>query len=242
LFGTVRERLARTAAQCAARPVNAYSPNIFKGKVFCGVCGEPLHRQRSARKKTDDIYVFHCLSNSRKARGSCEPYTMPERDLSAALMDIIQAQAVILMGKAIRLRGGAGPLDAEKAKLTAELDAARKEAGKDDRMLQSLYENLVLGVISAKEYHDMRSSYGDQARRCAGRAAALERRLTELGEQAEEYVRLAETADKARNQGISAELLDCLVERIRIFPGRRIEVDFRFSSGFELLLEVTGDA
>jgi DNA invertase Pin-like site-specific DNA recombinase len=241
LFRSVRERLARTAEQCAARTVNPYTLNIFKGKVFCGVCGEPLHRQRGIRKKTDDSYVFHCLSNSRKARGSCVPYSMPEQDLSAALMDTIGTHAAVLMGKSIRLRSDGNPVDAEKTKLAAELAAARKESDKDGLMLKSLFENLALGIITTDEYREMRSSYEDQERWCAERAAGLEQRLAELEKQAEDYMRLTEAADKAESQGITAELLDRLVDRIRVFPDRRIEVDFLFSTGFGLLRKVLGD-
>ena len=56
----------------------------------------------------------------------------------------------------------------------------------------------------------------------------------------EEYRRLAEAAAKAK-AGMTAELLDCLVDKIDIFPDRHIEVAFRFSSGFALLREVLGD-
>ena len=241
LFCIVRERLAHTAVQYGTKVVNPYTPNIFKGKVFCGVCGEPLHRQRSVRKKTDDVYLFHCLSNSRKARGSCVPYSMPEQDLSAALMDTIHAHAAVLMGKSIRLQGTDNPLDAEKAKIAAELADVRKESGKDGRMLKSLFENLALGIITADEYRELRFSYEEQERRCIERNDTVERRLAELEKQAEEYVRLTKAAAKVE-VGITIDLLDCLVDRIAIFPNRHIEVEFHFSGGFSLLREVLGDA
>lgn len=242
LFGAVRERLAQTAKECGARTVTPYTPNIFKGKVFCGVCGKPLHRQRSDRKKTDDIYVFHCLSNSRGARGSCTPYSMPEKDLAKALKDILQAHTGALMGRSMRLSGDASLLSAEKARISSELAAERRAASQNSRMRKSLYENLVLGVITQDEYRELRAAYDGRERAHASNIAVLETRLAQLEEQAKEYTRLAETAAMAGEQDITAELLDCLVERIRVFPGRRIEVDFRFSNGFETLMEVLGDA
>jgi DNA invertase Pin-like site-specific DNA recombinase len=241
LFSAVREKLVQTAEESRARKVNPYTPNIYKGKVFCGVCGEPLHRQRSHRKKTEDIYVFHCLSNSRKARGSCVPFAMPELELSAALMDIIRTHAAVLMGKAIRIRGADNPLDAEKAKIAVDLAAARKEGARDGLMRKSLFENRATGVITSEEYREMRFSYEERERRCAEHAAALEQRLVELDKQAEEYVHLMEAAAMAESEGVTAELMDCIVDRIRIFPDRHIEVDFFFSTGFGLLREVLGD-
>ncbi len=109
-------------------------------------------------------------------------------------------------------------------------------------MRKSLYENLVLSVITQDEYRELRAAYDEREHAHAVNIAALETRLAQLEEQAKEYTRLAETAAMAGEQDITAELLDCLVDRIRVFPGRRIEVDFRFSSGFETLMEVLGDA
>ncbi len=237
----MRGRLTQTAEKCSAKVIRPYTPNIFKGKVFCGVCGEPLHRQRCARKKTDDVYLFHCLSNSRKARGSCVPYSMPEHDLSALLMDTIGVHAGVLMGKEIRLRGEANPVESEKAKAVAELATVRKELDRDGRMLKSLFENLATGAITAEEYREMRSVYEERDRWCAGRAAELEQRLEELGKQAEEFATLSRVAAGANAAGVSAELLECLVDRIRIFPDRHIDVDLRFSTGFGLLREVLGN-
>ena len=242
LFAAVGKRLAEVAEKCAGRTVNPYTPNIFKGKVFCGVCGEPLHRQRVARKKTADKYIFHCLTNSRKARGLCVPYSMPERDLSAVLMDTVKAHAGALLGKAIQLRELGSPLDAERGKIAAELAAARGEAGKNDLLVKSLYENLVTGIITRDEYRQMRASFEARERVCLEHADALEGRLAELGRQAEEYALLAETAARAENMGITAELLDALVDRILIYPDRHIDVTFRFSNDYALLREVMGDA
>ena len=64
-FVVVQENLNQTASRAKAREVKAYTPNLLKGKVFCAHCGGSLHRQRNIRKKSDDVYFYHCLSQSR---------------------------------------------------------------------------------------------------------------------------------------------------------------------------------
>lgn len=64
-FAAVQEILNQTASRAKAREVKAFTPNLFKGKVFCAHCGGSLHRQRNIRKKSDDVYFYHCLSQSR---------------------------------------------------------------------------------------------------------------------------------------------------------------------------------
>ena len=61
-FAAVQEILNQTASRAKAREVKAFTPNLLKGKVFCAHCGGSLHRQRNIRKKSDDVYFYHCLS------------------------------------------------------------------------------------------------------------------------------------------------------------------------------------
>ncbi len=65
LFTAVQEYRKQVCEESRAVPKRPYTPNIFKGKVFCADCGRSLHRQRAERKKGPDIYHFHCLTNSR---------------------------------------------------------------------------------------------------------------------------------------------------------------------------------
>jgi hypothetical protein len=49
MFAAIQEYRKQVAEDANARTVNPYTPNMFKGKVFCGHCGMPLHRQRGNR-------------------------------------------------------------------------------------------------------------------------------------------------------------------------------------------------
>jgi hypothetical protein len=40
------------------------------------------------------------------------------------------------------------------------------------------------------------------------------------------------------NSGITAKIIDCLIDKITVFADRRIEVDFSFSNNFEMISEV----
>ena len=64
VFEAVQDYRKQVCEQSKAVPKKPYTPNIFKGKVFCADCGRSLHRQRAERKKGPDIYWFHCLTDS----------------------------------------------------------------------------------------------------------------------------------------------------------------------------------
>ena len=86
----MQEILNQTASRAKAREVKVYTPNLFKGKVFCAHCGGSLHRQRNIRKKSDDVYFYHCLSQSRISKDACPGVTIREDMLLDMLADMLQ--------------------------------------------------------------------------------------------------------------------------------------------------------
>ena len=71
LFDAVQKALDRAAQQAKDREIHSWSPNLLRGKIFCAHCGHSLHRQKCVRKKTPDVYVYHCISNNRIKKGAC---------------------------------------------------------------------------------------------------------------------------------------------------------------------------
>lgn len=230
---TFRQKVAEEAVQ---KPKKPYTPNFFKGKIFCGHCGGSLHRQRCARKRGPDVYLFHCLSNSRKARGSCEPYSLPEKELVSALLSILQKQAELAAGNALILKRKRPDMEARQIAVKARLDALRQELDRDRRMLKSLYESLVTGILNDEEYRRMRTDYGEKIESKSALMQELTGRLREVEAQAAEYIDLTNLiAGVKEKEDITAALIDRLVDRIRVFSDRHIEVDFRFESGLNQL-------
>jgi hypothetical protein len=238
-FAQVQTRLNIIADNAAAKTKNPYSTNAYKGKVFCGHCGGSMHRQRQERKKTDDAYIFICLSNTRKARGSCYSYQMPEALLTKTLLTTIQSHADAVIGKSIQLRKNAAVIEAQQQAAKAELTSLRQEADKNGRMFKSLYESLVSGIITADEYRDMRADYEAKTQKLLSRATEIETRQAELDRQVTEYFELSDLIKDTENNNITAAIIERLIDRIQFYSDRSIKVDFSFTNGFDLISEVT---
>lgn len=95
LFTAVQEYRKQICEESRAVPKRPYTPNIFKGKVFCADCGRSLHRQRAERKKGPDVYWFHCLTNSRVAKDSCKGVMMQETELIATVTAILEKSCLL---------------------------------------------------------------------------------------------------------------------------------------------------
>jgi hypothetical protein len=241
IWAAVHEHRGQVYAETKARTVEPYTENIFKGKIFCGHCGSPLHRQRNKRKKSDDVFLFHCLTNTRKTRGACETYSITEKDLLSALLSLIAKHSEAITGKALRLRQKSSEVETRRDSVKSELSALRLEADKTGRMQKSLYESLVTGIITPDEYRDMRDGYDAKMQSCLSAISALESEQKELDKQIGGFFELADLLKNAEMNGLTAELIDRLIDRIRVYKDRSIEVDFSFESGFDLIAEVTGD-
>lgn len=238
MFDAVQAFRRQVAEEAFQIPKSPYTPNMFKGKIYCGHCGGSLHRQRCERKRGPDVYLFHCLSNSRIARGSCFPYSLPEEELLSSLLTIIQKHADAVIGKAIRLKKNKPAMEAGRITIKSQLATLRQELDRDRRLVKSLYESLVTGIITGDEYRQMRTDYEERISGKVNRAQELERRQNELEAQTTEYLILSDlTVSVKGKEDITAALIDRLIDKIEVFSDRRIEVTFTFESGFERLSE-----
>jgi DNA invertase Pin-like site-specific DNA recombinase len=232
---TYREQIKKKAIK---KPKTPFTPNIFKSKIICGYCGGHLHRRRQ-KLVSKDVYWFICLSNSRIARGTCPVYSITEEGLLSSLLAVIQKHADVVVGKTIKLRDNKLIIENGRTKIKSELTALRQETDKDSRLLKSLYESLVSGIITQDEYKELRAAYEKKITERLNRINALESRQYEFEAQMDEYLELSDLIGNVGNCGdITAAIINKLIGKIQVFSDRSIEVDFRFNSGFERIFEV----
>ena len=216
-----------------------YSENIFKGKIFCACCGKPLHRQRCVRKKLPDTYCYHCISNSRIAKGACDGTLIYEDDLRSLVMDILLQRIEIITGKSLFVQKNERAFQAGRDRAKAEISRLRQEIEKNRGFLRGLYESLVEGVITSDEYLDMKSAYEDKISSAFNGIAELEKEQSELIAQIERCSSFEESVSGlAADTKLTAELVDKLISRISVDKNRNVEIEFAFESGLEKIYEM----
>jgi hypothetical protein len=153
-------------------------------------------------------------------------------------LTIIQKHADAVIGKAIRLKKNKLAMEAGRTAIKSQLAALRQELDRDRRLVKSLYESLVTGIITGDEYRQMRADYEERISNKINLAQELERRQNELEAQVSEYIDLSDLIGGIKGkEDITAVLIDRLIDKIEVFSDRRIEVTFTFESGFERLSE-----
>ena len=148
LFEQAQAARSKTAAKYVQNEKASFTPNIFRGRIFCGHCGKALHRQKSR-----DQYFFRCISNDRIGPGTCpgDIRVLPEDDLIATVLTIVRKEAAVIMGAGYRLKQN-GETFALKADLKKQISLLCQEIECDRKYLISLYENYVSGILYKAEY------------------------------------------------------------------------------------------
>ena len=234
LFTAVQEYRKQICEESRAVPKRPYTPNIFKGKVFCADCGRSLHRQRAERKKGPDVYWFHCLTNSRVAKDSCKGVMMQETELIATVTAILEKELSVALGMSLPLFQLEAKQKKDKDRLKTQMSARRQETEKKRRLIRGLYENFVQGILTNEEYFELKADYEESIRTLSGEIEALEKDMDALDSRLVRYRTMEKDAKSlAQDHTLTAELIDRLIERIEIDHERNIHVTFRFKSEFQ---------
>ena len=242
LFRAVQEYRRQVCEESRAKAKNPYTPNMFKGKVFCADCGRSLHRQRAERKKGPDTYWFHCLTNSRIAKDTCKGVMMQETELIATVTAILEKELTVALGMSLPLFQLEARQKQEKDKLKIQMSAKRQKIEKKRRLIRGLYENFVQGVLTNEEYFELKADYEKAITELSGGIGALEKSMDSLDSQLVRYRAMEKDARSlAQDHVLTSELIDRLIERIEIDHERNIHVTFRFKNEFQGVVEPCTD-
>ena len=235
-----RERAAQKYTRAAKKP---YSENILRGRIFCGCCGKPLHRQRSKNKNRSSDYFYRCISNDRIKKDACQhPVSVREDQLIQAILTIIRKEAEVVIGNGLRLKQQNQKIEQGKSEVDREIAKLRQSAADSRKYLTSLYENLVSGILTTEEYQTLKANYEGRINASAQRVRELQHQQAERAAQVAEYISMADRlAGIGKDSKLSALLVEQLIERVTVNGPEDIAVRFRFESGFEHVSEVLAD-
>lgn len=239
LFDAVQKVLDCAAQQAKDREIHSWSPNLLRGKIFCAHCGHSLHRQKCVRKKTPDVYVYHCISNNRIKKGACPGVFIDEMNLLDALADILQEQLDTTLGQ-YSLSPENLSKEAKEQKSIQDKIASRKQEIQQLRTYQrGLYEGLIQNHLSQDEYFALKDKYEAKIEAVSKEIEQLKAGLAIIARQLEQYKMLSQDAQHIKeDRHLTAALIDRLIERVEVSREKQITVHFRFQSEFEHCEEV----
>jgi len=219
---------ASTLACSKRQSKGAYSPNLFKGKIFCASCGCPLHRKRQNK---DGVYWFRCESQWKYGRDTCVCVSVKETDLKTAIIELLHKKSEAILGKFISIE--APTAIASGKAIEKELKEIRSQLDKGGRMLKSLFESLASGLITNDEFIQMKSDYQAKNEVMTTRVNEIHSLQREADEQRKDYRDFAEAVSSVVSSNeLTAEIINTLVEKILVRPNKSFEIYFNFGDEF----------
>ena len=228
-YEQVQTILNKTAQSVKEREQTPYTPNLLKGKIFCAACGRALHRQRARRRKMPDRYLYHCITNTRTAHGTCPGILIFEEALFDALLPIIRNMLESFLGEeTVDLSEHKSDKETEK-----RLAFLWQEIRQKDGQIAGLYENLTLGIIGRDEYDSLREQFEARLRELTAEADRLSDDM-QKNEEKEAKLRMLREEDAAlrKNPVLTKELIDRLIERIDVSPDKSLRIRWTFKNEY----------
>ena len=216
-------------SKAVLREVSPYTQSVLKGKVYCAKCGYAMHRHRQA---WNGVYWYSCRSQSKFSKNACVPVSIRETDLIDEVVMLLHKHSEAILGKFISLNSATGKLAYEQDE--AELREINMGLDKDGRMLRSLYENMVKGLITPDEFVQMKSDYENKIAELSNRADTIRSNRSSAECRAEEFRTMAEAVQKTiGNNNLTTEIVERLVDRIIVSADRSFEVSLRYFDEFK---------
>ena len=188
---------------------------------YCADCGKPLVLHRaSTMKKTK--YNFQCYTFGKRGKGNCSPHHIREMDLMKIVLDDIrrvthsartqerQFAQYINQKNSVELRR-------EMNVLQKELDTMRKRNSELSLLFKRLYEDHVLGRVTAEQFRMLSSDYNAEQKALEDAIPEKEARLEKLRASAANVDTFIEKAKRyTAIDELTPELLRLFIQRIEV--------------------------
>lgn len=210
--------------------------DIFQGILFCGQCGNRMGRYSHVKElgsgKRVKLYGYFCRQSSRMDSLSCERKSISFQELTNLVKTALRQEASISGRKAGDLAKYFDAAAAERRRgLEKERRAAEKAIEDGKRRGSDLYLKYRSGEIDRAAFLDWQKQEERRDEKRKARQEEIDRKLKEMDAETARQKRAFRARIKFDERAaLDRELLAALVEKIEIWPDRRIEVTFRFRS------------
>ena len=209
----------------------------LSGMVFCGDCGNNMIRTKSGTKH------YYICATSRTKEKTCTSHCIQEEKLSRSVLETISRQiaAVVDMEKNLAYVKSLPSQQKDILKLTGQLSDREEEIKSCERYKKSLYEDYKEGIISKEDYILFGKDYTERIKELQQATARLQEEIELLvsdGSDSSANEWLSHFTQHKGAQSLTRQMTANLIERVEIFTGKRVSINFRYHDKVELAQEI----
>ena len=230
----LRERTANQKHPAEGCPIEE---NIFDKVLFCGVCGRKMTRHSyvqdymdGSRKRMDGYF---CLNGGSTKTGTCpESNRISKMELTDILFSLLRIEFAIYIGRQkIYIKAAEEKIRQKKLELERNLRSVGNVMERLSAEESEKYMEYRIGSLSQKDYVAYKMQKEDQMRDLEKQERQYQEQISMLERDEEVYLKAVRALVKWKDkQVLTKELVETLIEKIYVYPGKRVEVLFRYSN------------
>lgn len=213
---------------------------LFSGILICGCCGARMTR-KAVPYKDKKYYYYYCPTT--KKRGCKTAPMLKETDLNDCVLESIKSHVTNIASLDEIIAGS----DSQKAmqvlsdQYTAQIKDNERKISKIIDTKRTLYESLVSGILSQKDFTILKNKYTDDENMLQEAnnilSLKLEETLAGSGDRLlwiESFTRFSDLVELDRRTIIS------LIQSITIISKNKLQITFHYQDEYEKILKLMG--
>lgn len=233
----VRKKL-REQTKSHAHPTEGcpIGENIFDKVLYCGVCGRKMTRHSYVKHYADGsrmrIDGYFCLNGGATKTDSCPSSNrIPQNVLTDILFSLLEKEFdTSLKKKRIYLDKAGEIIWQKKQELERSLRSvtyAKERLAEEESDKYMAYR---MGNLSQKDYVEYKMCKENRLRDLEKQEKNFREQEVSLERDGETYLKAVRALIKLKNeQVLTRELIESLIDKIYVYPGKRVEVLFTYS-------------
>ena len=180
--------------------------------------------------------MYYVCSGNKRDKGVCSPHRITETDLIDSVLYLLQThiENVLTLETAMQVIEKAPKLKADVAKYDERIVRKRAELKKAEKRKLNLYEDLKDGIISKKEYLQLKAEYDRRIGEAETAIGSYERDMKLILENKSsmhEWIR--EFKQHQNIQSLDRNAAVVMIKRVIVHSADRLEVTYNFEDEFE---------
>jgi len=206
---------------------------LFSGLLYCGDCNETMVRkkQRTGGKE----YTYYVCSGNKKDKAVCSSHRIKEDDLKEMVLKMLRIHVFLVCSLESLLKAMKElPLhEYEVQKRQRQLKERKEELLRTQKLKFSLYEDYKEGLLSKKDYVEMKEDYEAICPEMEKAIRLLEEEIDSIVQGERVHSNWIDHFKRAGNiTELSRSLLIFTIDKILVFDNGVIRIHFRYQNEF----------
>lgn len=206
----------------------------LSGLVYCGDCGRSMVRKNNSR--AEKPYIYYVCSGHKNREGCGSSHSIRDKVLEEAVLAALKEHiaAVLDVEDTLKRIAELPYTSREVKKADAKVQARQREIEKYQRYKMKLHEDYTDGLLSREDYMAFGKRYDVRIGEARETIQHLKAEIENLvnGNTGEQQW-ISHFREYQNIDGLTRKLTVALIERIEIYEGKKIHIQFKFQMEYD---------